>query len=143
MQHWHVDRLDPGTEKLEPRAPGPDAPRTPAPAHDKPQVLFAHPECRGVVVPLAAGGEMGDHSVRERAVVTVLFGRVEIECGDVCVDAGTGTVVCFDPGERHSVRAHEESRLLLVLSGAPASARAHGEERLPPNATAEPHEPEG
>ena len=55
-----------------------------------PRVLFSAPECRAVVVDLDGGETMGDHKVRERAVVEVVTGRVSIEAsGDaVTCDAG-------------------------------------------------------
>lgn len=140
MQYWNIDQLDPSTEKSTPRDPGPNAPRVPSKDAGIPQVLFAHPECRAIVVPLDAGATMGDHSVRERAVVTVLWGRADIECGGEVITATKDTVLCFDPGERHSVHAHENTRLLLVLSTAEQSKRAHDDAHLPANATARAHE---
>jgi hypothetical protein len=55
-----------------------------------------------------------------------------------------GAVVTFDPGERHSVRALEDSGLLLLLAPWPASAHytdsgeLHHAQQLPPNASVDP-----
>lgn len=86
---------------------------------------------------------MGDHEVRERAVVQIVAGRVAIEALGATVECGAGTLVVFDPGERHSVRALVASMLLLVLAPWPATQHyADGEEadaqHLPPNASAAP-----
>lgn len=86
----------------------------------EPRVLFSSPECRAVVLDLQAGDAMGEHQVRERAVIEVVSGRVRIGPPDAELDAAPGTLVTFEPGERHSVSALEPSRLLLVLTPWPA-----------------------
>ncbi len=108
-----------------------------------PRVLFSAPECRVVVIDLELGAELGDHHVRERAVVEVVAGSVEIEGSGAAVECPAGTVVTFDPGERHAVRALADARLLLVLTPWPAAEHytegeaAHGG-HLPLNAVVEP-----
>ena len=84
-----------------------------------PQVLFSTSDCRAVLIDLNAGEGLGEHQVRERAVVAVVSGSVTIE-GRHC---GAGTLVMFEPSERHDVRADEDSRVLLML--APWPARDH------------------
>lgn len=135
--------LPPSTEKQRPREPGADAPRVPRHDDQIPRVLFSAPECRAVVVELASGQTMGDHHVRERAVVQVVSGRVSVEAGGEAVDCETGTLVTFDPSERHSVHALEDARLLLILAPWPAARHytdaetAHAQQ-LPRNARVEP-----
>ena len=108
-----------------------------------PRVLFSSPECRVVVVDLASGEELGDHRVRERAVVEVVTGRVIVESSGEMADCDAGTLVTFDPGEEHRLRAQDDTRLLLVLAPWPAaehypeSEESHGE-HLPANAVVEP-----
>jgi quercetin dioxygenase-like cupin family protein len=142
MRHWNIRSLPPSTEKQTPRAPGPDAPRVPSDERQIPRVLFSSPECRAIVVELRDGEEMGEHQVRERAVVEVVSGRVEIESDGLTVDCEAGTLVVFEPGEQHTVRALAESRLLLLLAPWPAPDHYEASERgradrLPPNATAQ------
>jgi quercetin dioxygenase-like cupin family protein len=108
-----------------------------------PRVLFTSPECRAVVIDLGAGEELGDHRVRERAVVEVVAGRVSVECSGETVDCETGTLVTFDPGEHHTVRALAAARLLLLLAPWPApkhnsEAEKDHDQHLPANAVAEP-----
>lgn len=143
MKHWNLAALPPSTEKEHPREPGPDAPRAPRRDGRIPRALFSTPECRAVVVELRAGDEMGDHRVRERSVVQVVAGRTTIESGDGPVECGAGALVMLEPGERHSVRAHEDSTLLLLLAPWPAPEHYDEVERtdaqhLPPNASVEP-----
>jgi quercetin dioxygenase-like cupin family protein len=108
-----------------------------------PRVLFSFPECRAVVIDIDEGEELGDHQVRERAVVEVVAGRVSIESSGEVVECETGTLLTFDPGERHIVRALADARLLLLLTPWPAATHyteaeeAHAQQ-LPANAVAEP-----
>jgi quercetin dioxygenase-like cupin family protein len=112
-----------------------------------PRVLFTSPECRAVVIDLRDGEELGDHRVRERAVVEVVAGRVSIECSGETVDCDTGTLVTFDPGEHHKVSALADARLLLILAPWPALKHTsktevdHDQQHLPANAVAEPVPP--
>lgn len=143
MQHWDLTSLAPSTEKETPRAPGPGAARVPRSERQIPRVLFSSPECRAVVVELGEGETMGDHRVRERALVHVVGGRVSIEASGGVAECDTGALVAFDPGEQHSVRALADSMLLLVLAPWPAPAHfGEGEAvdaaHLPPNASARP-----
>jgi quercetin dioxygenase-like cupin family protein len=110
---------------------------------DGPRVLFSTPEARGVVIDLAAGEELGDHQVRERAVLQVLEGTVECEAEGGSTSCGRGTLVLFEPSEPHAVRAHAPARLLLVLTPWPAEGHYDASERedphsLPVNATERP-----
>ena len=138
--------LPPSTEKRTPREPGADAPRVPSSEGRIPRVLFSSPECRAVVVELERGEEMGDHRVRERAVVQVVSGRVTIEASGEQVECVPGTLVMFEPAEPHSIRALTDTRLLLVLAPWPAAKHHPGAEtehaqRLPANAVVEPDSP--
>ena len=134
MQHWYLPSIN-STDKQHPRERGADAPRVESDT-PKPQVLFSHPECRAVVIPLAAGGSMDDHVVRQRAIVTTVTGHVTFRTAEGEVDCPAGSVVDLEPGERHAVDAHEDSRLLLVL--APWRDQTRDPDHLPSNATAEP-----
>jgi quercetin dioxygenase-like cupin family protein len=108
-----------------------------------PRVLFSSPECRVVVVDLRTGETMGDHQVRERAVVQVVAGRVSIDSSGTAVECAAGTLVTFDPSERHTVFALTDARLLLVLAPWPAAthyteAESGHAQHLPANAVARP-----
>jgi len=108
-----------------------------------PRVLFSSPECRAVVLDLQSGEELGDHHVRERAVVEVISGRVTIESSEETAECEAGTLVTFDPGEHHTVRALADARLLLLLAPWPAAkhyteAEMRHAQHLPSNAATEP-----
>lgn len=143
MQRWDLTSLPPSTEKGTPRDPGRDAPRVARKDGSIPRVLFTSPECRAVVVELAEGETMGEHRVRERAVMQVVSGRVLVESSGTPAECDAGTLVTFDPSEPHTVRALVDTRLLLVLAPWPApehytDAEAERAQQLPANARVEP-----
>jgi quercetin dioxygenase-like cupin family protein len=99
----------------------------------EPRVLFSTPECRAVVIDLRAGEELGEHEVRERAVIEVVAGRVSLRDGAGRESqAQAGTLVTFAPHERHAVRAEEDARVLLLLAPWPAT------DHYPPEQSADP-----
>jgi quercetin dioxygenase-like cupin family protein len=106
-----------------------------------PRVLFSTPEARMVMIDLAAGQELGDHEVHERAIIQVARGSVELTSERGATVCAEGAVVLLEPGERHAVRAREHARLLLTLAPWPGHrhydpSEAQDPHRLPPNATA-------
>jgi quercetin dioxygenase-like cupin family protein len=91
---------------------------------------------------------MGDHHVRERAVVHVVSGRVSIGVGGTPLECGAGSLVAFEPGESHSVEALEDARLLLILAPWPAAEHytddeASDAQHLPANAQLDPTDSTG
>ena len=83
-----------------------DAPGDPTPDGSRsPVVLLSEDEARAVLIGLDPGQELGDHQVKEHAWIVVVEGRAEIEAGGERVDAPAGTLVHFEPDERHAVRA--------------------------------------
>jgi len=133
VKRWDLRSLAPSSEKQTAREPGADAPRVPSEGRQMPRVLFSTPECRAVVIDLESGEELGDHHVRERAILEVVAGRVSIDSGEGSAECDAGTLVTFDPGERHTIRALDDARLLLLLAPWPG-------EYVPANAVAEPIE---
>jgi quercetin dioxygenase-like cupin family protein len=113
------------------------------PGRSGPRVLFSTPEARGVVVDLAAGEEMGEHRVRERAIVQVTRGSIAFTCGGETTTCDSGTLLVLEPSEPHAVRALEPARLLLILAPWPAPKHYDAVEHedpheLPIHATQEP-----
>jgi quercetin dioxygenase-like cupin family protein len=108
-----------------------------------PRVLFSTPEARGVVIDLAPEEELGQHQVRERAVLLVVHGAIEVTGNGTAESCPQGTLVLFEPGEQHVVHAREQTRLLLTLSPWPAPDHYQTDEhedphRLPAHATQPP-----
>jgi quercetin dioxygenase-like cupin family protein len=110
VQHWNVKEIS-----------APDGSRSP-------QVLHSQVgESRVVAIHLQAGQELGDHQVKEAALLVVCDGQVRVGAGDESVDAGAGSVFRFDPDERHAVSADGDARVLLVLAPWPGEGHYRGE----------------
>jgi quercetin dioxygenase-like cupin family protein len=75
---------------------------------------------RAIIVRLAPGEELGEHQVRERAWLMVVEGSARIEAGGDVVEAGPGTLLTFEPDERHKVSSDDGTRIVLILSSWPA-----------------------
>ena len=108
MQHWHLLALD-----------APEGTRDPT-------VLLSDDGSRAVLVALAAGQELGDHQVKENAWVTVLDGEVEVAAGGETASASRGTMVRFEPDERHALTSSGGSRVLLLHAPWPGEGHYRG-----------------
>jgi quercetin dioxygenase-like cupin family protein len=82
---------------------------------------------RAVLIELRAGEALGDHGVKESALLLVLDGTARVEAGDDSVDAETGSLFHFDPDERHSVTSEGGARLLLLLAPWPGEGHYRGD----------------
>ena len=83
----------------------------------QPQILASAGDARTIVLQLPAGEELQEHEVHERARVVVVDGRVDVTLpGGETVAADVGHLFEFDPGERHTIAARSDARLLLILS---------------------------
>jgi quercetin dioxygenase-like cupin family protein len=113
VQHWNLKEID-----------APDGARSP-------QVLHSQEgESRVVAIHLQPGQELGDHQVKEAALLVVADGQVRVEAGDESVDASAGSVFRFDPDERHAVVADGAAKLLLVLAPWPGEGHYRGEQQV-------------
>jgi quercetin dioxygenase-like cupin family protein len=81
-----------------------------------PVVLYSGDEARAVLIGLEPGQELGEHEVKEHALVVVVEGTVQVESEGASVDAGAGTLLSFEPEERHAVSSSGGARLLLLLA---------------------------
>jgi redox-sensitive bicupin YhaK (pirin superfamily) len=83
----------------------------------EPQILASAEDARTIVLQLPAGEEMQEHEVHERARVVVVEGDVEIAtAAGETVAGGAGWLFEFDPGERRTIAARSDARLLLILT---------------------------
>ncbi len=97
MNSWTITNLD-----LRPHAP---------------EILASTAEARAIVLLIPAGESLDDHQVHERAWLTVLDGEVEVTTGTgESVRGGCGLLVEFAPSERHALKAHSDTRVLLILT---------------------------
>jgi redox-sensitive bicupin YhaK (pirin superfamily) len=83
----------------------------------QPQILASAEDARTILLSLPAGEELQEHEVHERARLVVVDGEVDVTAaGGETVRAGGGYLFEFDPGERRTIAARSDARLLLVLT---------------------------
>ena len=104
MQFWELDRLR-------------------VAAH-QPQILRSDDGANRVIALLLPQGEcLQEHEVREHALVFVTRGQLLVSAGASERTLSAPSLIHFDPGERHEVRAISECQLVLCL--APWAAPGH------------------
>ena len=83
----------------------------------QPRILASAGDARTILLHLPNGEELQEHEVHERARLLVVDGDVDVttEDGDFA-SATSGHLFEFAPGERRTVVARSDARLLLVLS---------------------------
>jgi len=83
----------------------------------QPSILSSRDDARAVLINLPAGEQLQEHEVHERARLVIASGEVEVTTpAGERVEAGAGHLFEFDPGERHTVAARGDARLLLILT---------------------------
>jgi quercetin dioxygenase-like cupin family protein len=91
-----------------------------------PVVLHSDDEARAVLIRIGPGQAMGEHQVKESAWVTVLEGTVQVAAGGEELEAGPGTLLRFDPDERHALGSRDGARILLLLAPWPGPGHYRG-----------------
>ena len=94
-----------------------------------PIVLLSEDPARAVLIGLNPGQELGDHQVKEHAWVVVVDGSARIGVAGDEIDAPIGTLVHFEPDERHFVRSDEGAKILLLLAPWPGKGHYRGQEK--------------
>jgi len=83
----------------------------------QPRILASAEDARTIMLYLPAGEELQEHEVHERARVVVVDGEVDVTTpGGDAVAASAGHLLEFDPGERNTIAARTDARLLLILT---------------------------
>ena len=88
----------------------------------RPEILASGGDARTVLLRLPAGEQLQEHEVHERARIVLVEGEVDVttpEGGSQAASAGH--LFEFDPGERRTILARADSRLLLILSPWPGT----------------------
>jgi len=92
-------------------------------------VLRSDTGSRVVLIALEGGQSLGDHQVKEGALVVVVDGTVRVESGGETIDADAGCCFSFDADERRSISSDSGARILLFLSPWPGEGHYRGEEK--------------
>ncbi|HWC47698.1 MAG TPA: hypothetical protein VG448_02320 [Solirubrobacterales bacterium] len=83
----------------------------------QPRILASADDARTILLHLPEGEELQEHEVHERARVLVVDGDVDVaEVDGAPMSAGAGHLFEFAPGERRTIVARSDARLLMVLS---------------------------
>jgi quercetin dioxygenase-like cupin family protein len=112
VQHWNLTEI-----------PTPGGSRSPVVLHS------ADGERRALLIELQSGQEMGEHQVKEAAMLVVVDGHVRVEADGEAIAAGAGELFRFDPDERHSVASDDGARVLLLLAPWPGEGHYRGDDR--------------
>jgi quercetin dioxygenase-like cupin family protein len=94
-----------------------------------PVVLRSDPGARAVLIALAPGQALGDHQVKEGALIAVVDGAVRVESGGETVEGTTGCFFSFDPDERRSISSTSGARLVMVFLPWPGAGHYRGEQQ--------------
>ena len=83
----------------------------------EPQILSTADDARAILLRLPAGEELQEHEVHEHTRLVVIDGEIETTTAEgERISAGTGQMFEFEPGERRTVAAKADARLLLLLT---------------------------
>ena len=96
-----------------------------------PVVLHQDDATRALLIVLQPGQSLGEHQVKEGALVAVVDGSVRVESGGKTIDGTAGHFFYFDADERRSISSEAGARILLVLSPWPGAGHYRGEEKRP------------
>lgn len=110
MRHWRLPEVE-----------TPHGARSPVVLHSREGAE------RAVLIELRAGEALGDHQVKESALLVVVEGAVRVEAAEDAIDGAAGTLFQFDPDERHSVTSDGGARLLLLLAPWPGEGHYRGD----------------
>lgn len=111
MRHWRLEEID-----------TPNGTRSPVVLHSE------EGADRVILLEMQPGEELGEHRVRESALLLVLEGSLRVESGDESFGALAEDLVHFDPGELRTVMSEDGARVLLFLAPWPGEGHYGGEE---------------
>jgi quercetin dioxygenase-like cupin family protein len=97
-----------------------------------PVVLDSDHAARVVLIGLDPGQELGEHEVKEHALFVVVDGMVRVEADGESFEAPSGTLVIFEPEERHAVSTESGARIMLLLAPWPGPGHYRGDEQAAP-----------
>jgi len=107
VRHWKLDEIE-----------TPDGTRSPVVIHSRDGAE------RVIFIEVRAGEALGEHQVRESAVLVVVDGAIRVDAADESIDAGPGELFHFEPSERHTVTSDSGGSVLLFLAPWPAAVSA-------------------
>ncbi len=83
----------------------------------EPEILSTGDDARAILLSIPGGEELREHEVHERARIVLVDGELDLVTAEgERVEAAAGHMFELAPGERHTVAARTDSRILLLLS---------------------------
>jgi quercetin dioxygenase-like cupin family protein len=83
----------------------------------EPEILSTGDDARAILLSIPAGEELREHEVHEHARIVVIEGELDVTTPEgEPVTAAPGHLLEFVPGERHTVAARADARILLLLT---------------------------
>jgi quercetin dioxygenase-like cupin family protein len=83
----------------------------------EPEILSSGDDARAILLSIPAGEELREHEVHEHARIVVIEGELDVMTPEgEPVPAAAGHMLEFVPGERHTVAARADARILLLLT---------------------------
>ena len=95
-----------------------------------PVVLRSDESARAVLIVLEPGQALGDHQMKERALISVVDGSVRVESGGETIEGGEGSFFSFDADERRSISTDKGARILLVFAPWPGEGHYRGDAKV-------------
>jgi quercetin dioxygenase-like cupin family protein len=83
----------------------------------EPEILSTGDDARAILLSIPAGEELQEHEVHEHARIVVIEGDLDVTTPEgESVPVAAGHMLEFVPGERHTVAARSDARILLLLT---------------------------
>ena len=95
-----------------------------------PVVLLSESEARAVLLEIQPGQELREHQVKEHAWVVVVDGAARFTAGAEEFEGSVGSLVHFEPDERHAVASADGARILLLLAPWPGEGHYRGGRKI-------------
>lgn len=84
--------------------------------------LVRHGPLAVILFAFEKDGAIKEHRADGEVIIHALKGRLVVDVGDEAITLTAGTFVALAPGQRHAVRALEESDMLLSIARLPADS---------------------
>jgi uncharacterized protein (DUF2249 family)/quercetin dioxygenase-like cupin family protein len=93
-----------------------------------PKVLLEEPGYRMVLVSMRAGQLVPEHASKGMVTIHAIQGHITVFAGPFPDELYAGQVICIESGVSHRIEAIEDSALLVLSTGGPASSMTRSEE---------------
>ena len=94
----------------------------------RPKVLMNESGYRMVLVSMRAGQRIPEHASKGMVTIHAILGHITLFAGPFPDELYAGDVICIESGISHRIEAVEDSALLVLSTGGPASSMTRSEE---------------